>query len=81
MVLLLLWVGPGIGTAVGALAASDDTADTGAEVVGEAGIEADDAALPEWAVAVDQGASVEQLGLEFYAEVVGLYDYWLVSKS
>jgi hypothetical protein len=29
---------------VGALAASDDTADTGAEVVGEAGLEADDVA-------------------------------------
>ena len=44
MVFVLSWVGPGVGTAVGALAASDDTADTGVEVVGEAGIEADDVA-------------------------------------
>lgn len=39
VVLVQLWVGP----AVGALAASDDTAaDTGAEVVGEAVLEAGD---------------------------------------
>ena len=36
MVLVQLWVGP----TVGALAASDDTADNGAEVVGEAVLEA-----------------------------------------
>ena len=44
MVLVQLWICPGVGMAVGALAASDDTADTGVEVVGEAGIEADDVA-------------------------------------
>jgi hypothetical protein len=44
VVLVQLWVGPGVVPAVGALAASDDTADTGAEVVGEAGLEADDVA-------------------------------------
>ena len=41
MVLVQLWVGPGVGPAVGALAASDDTADTGGVVVGVAALWAD----------------------------------------
>ena len=45
MVLVQLWVGPGVVPAVGALAASDDiAADIGAEVVGEAVLEAGDVA-------------------------------------
>ena len=103
MVLVQLWVDPGIAPAVGALAASDETADTGAKVVGEAALEAGDVALRGWAFVVDQGALVPQLafvgieavhpvgdlallseallGLQFYAEVVGLDDYRLALKS
>ena len=45
VVLVQLWVGPGVVPAVGALAASDDiAADIGAEVVGEAVLEAGDVA-------------------------------------